>query len=271
MAINTDYWVECSIEDVGLDADHLYKQLLGDQCFCITDICPPKIDLDSDEFNIRLDPDSPLFKAVAKINIDELTNPEGTGTFDVVSNKLKEIIRDEWDGGRITGADYSKSFTSLLEAALSNSVQFLLQKDVAYWQSQQGQFDAMTKKAQVELIKSQIALAQMESLNQQINFANGKISLMVQKENYCTAVANREITIAKSAELQDTQIDLYKQQIISYQRDAEVKAARIFTDAWITMKTIDEGLTAPNGFVNDRIDDVLATLRNANGFEITPP
>lgn len=57
---------------------------------------------------------------------------------------------------------------------------------------------------------------------------------------------------------------LYKQQVISYKRDAEVKAARIFTDAWITQKTIDDGLTAPPNFTNSSVDAILGTIKSNN-------
>lgn len=66
------------------------------------------------------------------------------------------------------------------------------------------------------------------------------------------------------------QRDLYAQQVISYQRDAEVKAGKLFTDAWITMKTIDEGITSPDGFTNASVDLVLTTIKNSNGFVATP-
>lgn len=270
MAIVTDYLIDCSIEDIGLDADILYKALLGDQCFCITDICPPPIDLSGPEWDLPIDLDGDMFKSVDRVTIDQLTNPDKTGAFDVIASSIKELIRDEYDKGRITGSDYSKSFTALLDVALTNATQFLLQKDIAHWQTQKGLFEAWQTRAEVELVKHNIALAQMQQLNQQIEFANGKMQMMVLKENYCTAIANRDVTIPKQAELTDTQIALYEQQIISYKRDAEVKAARIFTDAWITMKTIDEGLIAPNGFTNTRIDDVLAKIRDENGFDITP-
>ncbi|MBQ5153795.1 hypothetical protein EGM85_11085, partial [Macrococcus caseolyticus] len=62
------------------------------------------------------------------------------------------------------------------------------------------------------------------------------------------------------------QKELYTQQITSYQRDAEVKAAKLFTDAWITQKTIDEGLTPPNGFTNASVDDVLSTVKRNNSL-----
>lgn len=57
------------------------------------------------------------------------------------------------------------------------------------------------------------------------------------------------------------QKDLYTQQITSYQRDAETKAVKLYTDAWITQKTIDEGLLAPTQFTNSEVNEMLATLR----------
>ena len=62
------------------------------------------------------------------------------------------------------------------------------------------------------------------------------------------------------------QKELHAQQIISFQRDAEVKAAKLFTDAWITQKTIDEGLIAPPGFQNASVDQILTNLKIKNGF-----
>lgn len=60
---------------------------------------------------------------------------------------------------------------------------------------------------------------------------------------------------------------LYSQQITSYQRDAEVKAAKLFTDAWITQKTIDEGLLPPTGFNNASLDTILTALKLNNNLD----
>ena len=60
------------------------------------------------------------------------------------------------------------------------------------------------------------------------------------------------------------QKELYSQQITSYKRDAEVKAGKLWIDAWITMKTIDEGLLPPDQFTNIEINEVLATLKTNN-------
>lgn len=62
------------------------------------------------------------------------------------------------------------------------------------------------------------------------------------------------------------QKQLYAQQIISYQRDAEMKAAKVFTDAWITMKTMDEGLAPPTLFSNANLDTILTKVKTNNGL-----
>lgn len=56
------------------------------------------------------------------------------------------------------------------------------------------------------------------------------------------------------------QKDLYDQQIISYQRDAETKVVRMMVDSWITQKTMDEGLTAPSALNNTGINGAFTTL-----------
>lgn len=62
------------------------------------------------------------------------------------------------------------------------------------------------------------------------------------------------------------QKDLYSQQITSYKRDAEMKAAKLFTDAWITMKTIDEGLLPPTAFTNVSLDAILDDIKTNNAI-----
>lgn len=62
------------------------------------------------------------------------------------------------------------------------------------------------------------------------------------------------------------QKELYSQQITSYKRDAEIKAGKLFSDAWITQKTIDEGLLAPNSFTNASLDQVLGKIKSELGM-----
>jgi len=62
------------------------------------------------------------------------------------------------------------------------------------------------------------------------------------------------------------QKDLYTQQIDSFIKDAKFKTAKMYLDGWITQKTLDEGLTAPDELTNTEIDSVLASNRASNGL-----
>ena len=62
------------------------------------------------------------------------------------------------------------------------------------------------------------------------------------------------------------QKDLYSQQIKSYQRDSELKAAKLFADAWTVQKTVDEGFVAPANFQNPSLDSVLGHIKTNNNL-----
>jgi len=62
------------------------------------------------------------------------------------------------------------------------------------------------------------------------------------------------------------QKDLYDQQIDSFKKDAKYKTAKMYLDGWITQKTLDEGLTAPDQLTNTNIDSVLSAIRLENSL-----
>jgi len=62
------------------------------------------------------------------------------------------------------------------------------------------------------------------------------------------------------------QKELQAQQITSYRQDAQLKASRVFVDAWITMKTIDEGTLPPVNFNNASLDGVLTTIKTSHNL-----
>lgn len=66
------------------------------------------------------------------------------------------------------------------------------------------------------------------------------------------------------------QKELYDQQIDSYQKDAAYKVGKLYSDGWITQKTLDEGLTAPDSYTNVTVDSVLSDLRAGVGLGTTP-
>lgn len=60
------------------------------------------------------------------------------------------------------------------------------------------------------------------------------------------------------------QKDLYSQQIDSYKKDSRYKVGKMYLDAWITQKSLDEGLNAPDQLTNTNVNAVLANLRLDN-------
>ena len=311
----------------------------------------PNVDLTGSAFTI---PDGArLYQEVARLENDDLTTGQvnGTGVFDALMGGFAAHLKEEYSKGRITGAEYTKAFVALTEAAMANATQFVLGREAAYWQSVQAQIAAVTGKIEHETAKLRCALVRIQALGEQANvgltklkmateavtYGQGKFQLDhllplqqagVELENSGRGIQNqtasynlasvlplqvaklglenegqtlrnagqdlqneqvsytlgnllpqqltllREQTEVQRAQTADArtdaspvvgligrQKDLYAQQINSYKRDIEIKATKLWTDAWITMKTIDEGLMAPDNFSNQTIDSILDTLK----------
>lgn len=254
----------------------------------------PTVDLDDTIFDIPGGSDSPIYSQLVKLTNDDLTTAtlDGTGTFDILMRAFTSQIQNEFDKGRITGAEYAKAYTTLVQGAMSQAVQFLLGRDQAYWAAQLAQVQTITARVQLESAKVQLAQIQLEALNAEANYALTKMKLATESMTYCVGKYNldnilpqnleliKEQTEVQRSQTMDTRSDgvtaitgsvgqqklLYAQQIVSYQRDAQIKASKPFVDAWITMKTIDEGLAPPEGFENDNLDQILAKIMLDNNF-----
>ena len=284
--------MSCGVE---LEANKLIQDLTANDDFTI-----PDIDLSGSQYQFPSGTDSALYKSIAPITLAQLTERKvgGNGAFDALMEGMGAHLKAEYEKGRITGAEYTKAYIALTEGAMSNAVSFLINRDQAFWQAQNAQVQAITALVQLETAKVQLAAVQLEAMNQRANYALTKIRLAGESVAYCTAQFNlndmlpaqlllneaQRKMVSEQMEAQraqtlntrtdGTQIvgvlgkqkDLYSQQITSYQRDSENKAARLFTDAWITMKTIDEGLIPPSNFQNASVDTVLTRVKLNNGL-----
>lgn len=275
----------------------------------------PQIDVTGPSFQIPGGMDSELYKEVTRIANSELTTTtlDGTGTFDVLMRGFKAHLKEEYNQSRITGAEYTKAYTALVESAMAQGVQFLLGKDASFWQAMSAQIQAITAKLQLETARVRHTTAQLEALNQEATFALTKMRLANENMQYCigkfnheqmlpaqktgqdianrTAVYNLDMIMPQQYELlvEQTEVqraqtldtrsngitvvgavgkqkDLYSQQIKSYQRDSELKAAKLFADAWTVQKTVDEGFVAPANFQNPSLDSVLGHIKTNNNL-----
>jgi hypothetical protein len=260
----------------------------------------PEIDLSGPEYEL---PDlTDLDVVINRITNEELTEKSltGNGTFDVLMASLRVHLQREYDANRITGAEYAKVYIALTDGAMSQAVQFLLSRDQAYWGAIAAKQQALAANVATITAKVQLAAAkvQLESLRMEANTNRANYALTLMKlatENVANETAQYQLDEilpqqkklvqeqVESARAQTmntrtdgvTQIqgvmgkqkDLYGQQITSYIRDAEIKAAKIFSDAWITMKTIDEGLLPPDNFNNASLNGILGVLKANNELD----
>lgn len=277
--------MSCSAE---VEANRLLEELTKGDDFTL-----PDIDMSGPEWDIPGGDGSPIFGAITKITNESLTTREvgGSGTFDALMESAHNHLKAEFKANRITGGEYTKAYIAMMESCMSNAVQFLLGRDQAYWAAALAQIQAVTARVTLATSKAQYVLAKIQALSAKSEYALTKMKIATESETYCAALFNAsqmlpqqlklvtEQTEAQRAQTLDTRSDgatvtgsvgkqkeLYSQQITSYQRDAEVKASKLFTDAWITQKTIDEGLNPPNGFTNASIDTILTKLKSNNGL-----
>jgi hypothetical protein len=194
-----------------------------------------------------------------KILITDLTTGaiDGAGVFDKIMTSLVAHLKVEYTANRIAGAEYTKAYVGIVGVALQTAQQFLVASDQAYWSD-------LTAEAQIanlvlqgeglEITNTDILPQQHLLLQEQTEVQRAQT--MNTRTDGVTAVVG---SIGK-------QKDLYTQQIASYQRDAEMKVAKLYSDAWITQKTIDEGLVAPAQFVNTEVNEVMLAIRAANNL-----
>lgn len=242
------------------------------------DFAIPDVDLNDSTFSIPESLLNLLQSPPSKITTDNLTSrqPRGSGVFDAIMESFRNHLMEEYDAGRITGAEYTKAYIALSQAAIQSAVQFLLGKDQSYWNAIQTQIGAITSNVNLANAKVQLAIAKAQAHQNKATYALGVLKLSTEDAQFGVLRENFESVRAQTL---DTRTDgttvvgsigkqkaLYDQQITSYQRDAEVKAAELFSNAWITMKGIDEGFPIPTSYQNESIERVLSVIKAKNGM-----
>ena len=131
------------------------------------------------------------------------------------------------------------------------------QTDLVKWNSQIAEYNLTTTlPAQLILTEKQTDLVEKQTLATTEQAEAQRAQTLDTRSDGTTPVAG---VLGK-------QKALLTRQETAYQRDSEVKAAKLFVDPWITMKTMDEGLTPPTGFTNSSLDEILTALKTNNGF-----
>ena len=260
------------------------------------DVSIPTIDFSGSEYSIPGDINSDAYDVLVRLSDSDLTTGaiNGTGAFDKLMVGVAAQLQREYDAGRITGVEYAKAYIALTGSALSSSLQYLLSRDAAYWQAVQAQAASVTARVQLATAKAQNAAAQLEAMNIRSNYALTKLRLAKEDTEFASAKYNLEeilptqkLNLQEQAEAQrgqtmDTRSNgitpiagsigkqnaLYAQQIVSYQKDSQLKAGKIFSDIWTVQKTVDESPNVPDAFGYETINDVMQTIITSNGLVV---
>ena len=238
----------------------------------------PVIDYGSAEYNMPGDATTDLYKVIDRVKVEDFTECllDGSGVFDVMMKAVSVHLREEFNSNRITGTEYTKAYIASVNACLSTAVQFMFTREQTYWEAVKGQAAAITARVGLQTAKYQTETAkyQTEAAKEQVEQIIAQTALLGQQKLYMMeqTETQRAQTLGTRKDGQPVsgvigaQVSLYNQQVTSYQRDAEVKATKLFTDAWITQKTMDEGLLPPSNFANASLDSILSSIKVKNGL-----
>lgn len=150
----------------------------------------------------------------------------GTGLFDGLMQSVAAHLKSEYEKNRLSGAEYTKAWIAAMEAAMANSVQYLLQKDQAYLQALQVQAQVdklhyeLTNILPQEVIKLQKEIQQVELENDKLAYevdflmpkeldkANKAIETMTAEISSTTAKTNQTLyQTANLLPLQKTELE----------------------------------------------------------------
>lgn len=190
----------------GLDtsANELMKALTSD-----VDIEIPDINLSDPIYNFPGDANSELYKSSTSVDNRDITAAatEDHGTFDALMAGVAAHLDKQYKMNRITGDDYSKVYLALTEAAMSNAVQFVLQKDVTKWAALNAQLGAITARVLLETEKTKLATIHIEAMDAKTRYAQAKTALAISGVEHCSAQYRYDNLLPKEDMAAQKQID----------------------------------------------------------------
>lgn len=228
--------------------------------------------VDFDKYGISQDLLDSISESVEPISNESLTTTEvgGSGTFDILMKTVSNHLLEEFEAGRISGAEYTRAYIELTGTAMASSIEFLLNRDQARWAAITAQIQASDALVNQDIALQQLDINRVQSEMVRVNYANEKAKLatvteqLTLMEEQVEAARGQTLTTRRDGQpivgVIGSQIDLQQQQKITFQKDMELKTAKVFSDAWTVLKSIDEGLTPPESFSNDNVDRILSTI-----------
>lgn len=180
------------------------------------------------------------------VTLPQLTDATiaGAGVFDTLMRANKAHLESEFTKGRIKGAEYATVYLGSLEAVMSASLAFLLQRDKSTLESQLLSQQVLNAVLEGEVLAATKCKLQAEYdllLTTKLK-TDQETQLLLWKTN-----TEKGQTIALGVDVDSVlgkQKALYGAQTLGFTRDAEQKAAKLMADTWAVRRTTDEATVA---------------------------
>ena len=162
-------------------ANALFTALTNDASFTL-----PTLDIESTDFDFP----TTTYTANSRLTEADLTTRTvgGSGLFDGLMASIAAQLNSEFEAGRITAKEYSTSYVALSQSAMSSAVQYLLQKDQQYWQTElikqqaiAAELSVVQGKLQIETLKAQTIQARMAASSTAAEYSLNKMRLATEE------------------------------------------------------------------------------------------
>lgn len=235
--------------DNKLEIDDIYNHLV----IGYTDYFP-NIDWNDDLYNLTQDTINDIRGRIHKIEITDVTTGvvNGTGAFDQFMKSAAAHLREEYDKNRITGADYTKAWISLMESSMNQAVLFTIQKDEAYWKALNAQLAAITALINMEVQKAQLAALKTQTDTQKANFALTKAKIYTEELQQCQIKFQTEQVMPSQKSQIDAQTVLTGAQTL-HTGAQTAQVSYTTSDLLPTQKANTEAQTVHTGAQTDQI------------------
>lgn len=211
------------------------------------DITIPLISIDDTKYQLPTTSASQLYGTIRSVKIEDVTTTEvgGPGAFDTLLTSIRNHLAIEYEAGRITGAEYTKTYSELVQAALQNSISFVLQKDKQFWENQIAQITAIQGVIALDRAKIELAQTNILAYTAKTQYANEKINLAIQDQNYCKVKYEVEEILPKQVAMTEAGISKSSAETasITYNTDHVLPAQKALLTAQTSTETSKKVLT----------------------------
>lgn len=238
------------------------------------------------------------YDVIEKITLEDVTTGviDGDGNFDKLMKTVALHTHEEYKSSRIRGVEYSTIYLGAMQMVLDAALKFTLEIDKSWLeaeilrlQAEKLEIEKVKVQNESDLIAAQIPLIQQQTINavkegiildKQACKLDAEFDVLMETklkliqetllllQKTATEKAQTSGAAIETDSVLGKQIALYTAQRDGFHRDAEQKAADIFTKTWSVRRTTNEDTEANNEnklwdpAIGEAMDLLLAGIRS---------